>query len=138
MITGRCNFGVLIDEKQKHPSYPATGKAKGEATWRCKECHGWDYKGSSGTYSKGKHYTGIKGIQGYIGKDPEKIMEILKDDTHALRNILKNDALEALSLFVAYGQIDMDIYIDRSSKKSNGDAINGGRYFYSTCKRCHG
>jgi len=26
-----------------HPAYPAAGKKKGKTTWRCKECHGWDY-----------------------------------------------------------------------------------------------
>jgi thiosulfate dehydrogenase len=52
---------VLIGKT--HPSYPAEGKVKGDSTWRCKECHGWDYKGKAGAYSSGKHYTGIKGAR---------------------------------------------------------------------------
>ena len=31
-----------------HPSYPAEGKNSGESSWRCKECHGWDYRGKDG------------------------------------------------------------------------------------------
>ena len=27
----------------RHPAYSAAGQKDGAATWRCKECHGWDY-----------------------------------------------------------------------------------------------
>jgi thiosulfate dehydrogenase len=34
-----------MDEPQgTHPSYPKAGKKTGAGTWRCKECHGWDYE----------------------------------------------------------------------------------------------
>jgi len=34
-----------------------------ENQWRCKECHGWDYKGHSGTYNEDSdHYTDIPGL----------------------------------------------------------------------------
>ncbi|MDI6800760.1 MAG: hypothetical protein QMD01_01690, partial [Thermodesulfovibrionales bacterium] len=57
---------LRVKADKTHPSYPAEGKQKGAATWRCKECHGWDYKGKDGDYSKGNaRYTGIKGITGY-------------------------------------------------------------------------
>ena len=121
-----------------HPSYPAEGKQEGKNTWRCKECHGWDYKGAAGAYSSGSHYTGIKGIRAYAHQDPAKIVKVLKDDTHALGALAGDDALESLSLFVAYGQIDMDLYIDRTTKKSIGDPANGGRIYLSTCTKCHG
>ena len=51
---------------EKHPLYPADGKyaSKNSSNWRCKECHGWDYRGKDGAYAEGKHYTGIKGICG--------------------------------------------------------------------------
>jgi cysteine-rich repeat protein len=39
-------------------SNPATGGT----TWRCKECHGWDYKGVAGQYGAGPHRTGFGGI----------------------------------------------------------------------------
>jgi thiosulfate dehydrogenase len=31
-----------------HPSYPAASEQKGDTTWRCIECHGWDYLGAAG------------------------------------------------------------------------------------------
>src|SRR5690606_23615614 len=33
-------------------------------TWRCKECHGWDYKGVLGQYGSGGHATGFAGVLG--------------------------------------------------------------------------
>ena len=36
-----------------HPSYPHQGGKYGkDASWRCKECHGWDYRGNEGAYPR--------------------------------------------------------------------------------------
>src|SRR4030065_2090289 len=129
-------LGVKIDKT--HPSYPADGKQKGADTWRCKECHGWDYKGKAGAYSKGSHFRGITGIRSYANQKPEQIIKILKDNTHAFGNMIPDKELEALAIFVAYGQIDVDLYIDRSAQKSIGDSASGSRIFLSTCIKCQG
>ncbi len=131
-----AELGIKIDKT--HPSYPAAGRKKGASTWRCKECHGWDYKGKAGAYSKGSHYTGITGIRSYANIDLSDIKNILKNDTHAFGNMLPEDSLDALALFVSQGQIDMDLYIDRKTKKSIGDRSNGGRIYAATCVKCHG
>jgi thiosulfate dehydrogenase len=139
--------GILYDNwlaqtrvkiKKNHPSYPPVGKQKGETTWRCKECHGWDYKGSSGAYSEGSHYTGIRGIRAFANQAPRIIMDILNDKNHLLGEFLDKKAMESLALFVAYGQVDMDLYVDRKTRKSIGDPANGGRIYLSTCIKCHG
>ena len=139
--------GILYDNwyseldvkiEKTHPSYPSEGKKKGASTWRCKECHGWDYRGKDGAYSKGGHYTGIKGITVYANKNPDEIIKILKNDTHALGDMIPENAYRALTLFVAYGQIDMDKYIYRASKRATGNIKNGARIYSSTCVRCHG
>ncbi len=129
-------IGIKINET--HPSYPAAGKKKGGSTWRCKECHGWDYKGAAGAYRTGSHYSGIGGIRAYANLDPINIVKILKDKTHSFGNRIPDSELEAISFFVAYGQIDMDLYIDRRTNKSIGDPVNGGRIYLSTCVKCHG
>jgi len=129
-------FGVKI--AKTHPSYPAEGTINGVDTWRCKECHGWDYKGQAGDYSKGRHYTGIKGIRDYAYHAPEKIIKILKDDTHLFKTMIPENALEALALFVSYGQIDMDPYVDRNTKKAVGKPKDGARIYLTTCIKCHG
>src|SRR3989304_10438538 len=41
-----------------------TNTRSGGDTWRCKECHGWDYKGKDGAYGSGSHLTGFFGVMG--------------------------------------------------------------------------
>ncbi len=133
-------YGALGKEAPKttHPAYPKAGKQEGASTWRCKECHGWDYKGASGAYSKGSHYTGIGGIRDMTHAPIDATVAILKDKTHGYGNLIPEKDLEALAHFVAHGQIDADNYIDRTSKKVKGNPANGERIFQTTCARCHG
>ena len=48
---------------------PNSNSKTGASTHRCKSCHGWDYKGKNGDYSKGKYMTGINGIESYIQRE---------------------------------------------------------------------
>jgi thiosulfate dehydrogenase len=122
----------------KHPAYPAAGKKKGADTWRCKECHGWDYKGRDGLYGTGSHFTGIRGIQAFQGKSPEAVVRILKDHRHGFDAVMYDRALRLIAGFVVEGQLDMDKYIERGSKKARGDASRGRQLFMDNCFRCHG
>ena len=125
--------------KETHPAYPKTSKKTGRTTWRCKECHGWDYKGKDGYYGKGDNYTGIKGIRTFDGGDPVKVAAILKDKNHALtEHMLKPGDFEDLAFFVTKGQVDMDKYIDSQTKKAKGDATKGEGYYNTICAKCHG
>ena len=123
-----------------HPSYPAAGKfiKNTKATWRCKECHGWDYRGRDGAYGKGRHFTNIVGIQGMVDAEPESIIAVLTDDNHRYEGLLYEQELLDLAIFVSYGQVDMDIYIDRETKKARGDATGGKIFFNTICANCHG
>ena len=49
----------------------------GPDTWRCKECHGWDYKGVSGAYGTGSHKTGVAGIFGTT-KTAQELFDLIK------------------------------------------------------------
>jgi thiosulfate dehydrogenase len=129
---------LLVNIDKTHPSYPDSAQKKGPDTWRCKECHGWDYKGRDGDYSKGSHYTGIKGIREYADRDPLEVVKVLKDSTHAFGKMLSDNDYDALALFVSFGQLNMDLYINRETNKAIGDMASGGRIFLSTCIKCHG
>lgn len=125
--------------KETHPAYPTAGKQSGSGTWRCKECHGWDYKGADGAYSKGSHFTGIKGIRAMAGADVAKIAAIIRDTTHRYSaDMISDKAVAKLALFVSAGQIDMDLYIDRATKTAKGDAERGARFYQTICAVCHG
>jgi thiosulfate dehydrogenase len=121
-----------------HASYPHKGGKYGkDASWRCKECHGWDYKGKDGAYASGGHATGIKGIAGAAGKDPAAIVAILKDKTHGYGDKqLSAKDMEDLALFVSKGQVDMGKYV--ADKKAKGNAAKGEVYFNTICAGCHG
>jgi thiosulfate dehydrogenase len=122
-----------------HPAYPATSKQKGAGTWRCKECHGWDYKGKDGAYGKGGRYTGIKGVRDFVGVPPDRIASVVRDKTHGYTEaMIPNRAVSTLALFVSRGQMDMDPYIDRATKKAKGDPKRGARFYQTVCAMCHG
>lgn len=136
------NWGKVLGKElpaETHPAYPASGKQKGEATWRCKECHGWDYKGADGAYGKGSHYTGIKGLRAMVGADPKAIAKIITDDKHRYTEaMIGRREVEKLALFVSLGQIDMDQHIDRATRKSRGEAGRGAPTYQTICAVCHG
>jgi len=132
---------VLLKEppKDTHPAYPKEGKKEGASTWRCKECHGWDYRGVDGAYGKGSHYTGIKGIRGWVGGSTDEIAKIIRNDMHGFTaELLPDAAVERLALFVSRGQVDMPQYIDYATKTARGDATRGARFYQAICSVCHG
>ena len=122
-----------------HPAYANKAGEYGSAdSWRCKECHGWDYKGKDGAYGKGKHETGIAGIAGAAGKDPAALAASFRAAPHSYTDKqLSDDDLQALALFVSAGQIDMSKYLDADGKPK-GDGTKGEAYFNTLCAGCHG
>ena len=128
------------EPKKSHPAYPADKKYAGKpkANWRCKECHGWDGKGVDGAYASGKHSTGIKGINGMIGADADKIIAVLKSDTHGYAGKMEDQDFQDLANFVSRGQVDMSKYIDYATKSpKGGNASKGAAYFNTICVGCH-
>ncbi len=136
------NWAVATDAqepKENHPAYPTWGKKKGSATWRCKECHGWDYKGRDGAYKKGSHYTGIKGLIHLVGKSPRIVQVAIRDGRHGYTAAqISDEVLERLALFVTRGQHDADHFIVRETRRARGDAGLGERIFQNVCAACHG
>ncbi len=130
----------------RHPAYPkqASNATVPEANWRCKECHGWDYKGLDGAYGKGLHRTGIKGIRALAGSDPREVIELLMDTNHRYygkrwyQAPLDRQDLIDLANFVSRGQIDMDEYIDPKTGAAKGDPKRRKDEFNVLCATCHG
>lgn len=123
-----------------NPAYPASGQQTGEVTWRCKECHGWDYQGASGIYRQGSHFTGISGIMGAQGRPVEAIMRTLRDDNHPYTTeMISDDEMQRVALFVSQGLVDMRSFLDYETRTVNaGDADRGREIFQTTCAACHG
>lgn len=125
--------------KETHMSWPASNtKKKGNATHRCKSCHGWDYMGKDGAYASGSYKTGITGLRNHAGGDPAKVVAVLNDKTHGYGGKMDGATMSALAMFVTQGQVDMDKYIERKSKKAMGNPAKGKDYFGTLCVNCHG
>lgn len=121
-----------------HPAYPLVGKQSGAATWRCKECHGWDYKGRDGAYAKGSHFTGIIGIRRWDGAEEDDVEKILIDANHRYDRVLTPEAIDQLAEFVTKGQLDMDPLISAVDKQVQADPIQGKALYQKACANCHG
>jgi len=130
----------ITSPTKSHPAYPKSGKKTGASTWRCKECHGWDYRGRNGAYGSGSsHFTGIKGIRDMEGKPVKFIKSIVRDKLHGYSSTMIPDiALDNLALFISKGQLDMMKYIDSNTKKVTGNSKRGAIFFETICANCHG
>ncbi|MBI2854780.1 MAG: c-type cytochrome [Chloroflexi bacterium] len=120
-----------------------TNTRKGTDTWRCKECHGWDYKGKGGAYSKGSHYTGFVGVyDAGVSKSKEQLVQILKGSTdyrHDFSKLLDGQSQTDLAAFLSQSLVNVNPYIDYATKKPiGGNAARGSQLFSSVCAACHG
>lgn len=122
----------------RHASYPVEGNAKPSDTWRCKECHGWDYLGKQGAYGTGSHSTGIGGILNSQDQSVTAILDVLSSDTHGYDAVLPVEALQQIALFVSEGQIDMRPIINYENKSVSGNTMQGKTTFSNICADCHG
>ena len=123
-----------------HPAYQGTPPKGVEprTTWRCKECHGWDYRGRDGAASTAENKTAAVGIHRLAGGDPGEIMTRFSDARHAYGGLLSpRDRLD-LANFVSRGQFDMDEVIDRMNGKSRGRPERYTSHYHTICAPCHG
>jgi len=128
-----------------HPLWASqsTNKSTGSATWRCKECHGWDYKGKDGAYGKGRRYTGFPGAWGAAQKKTAaELAAFLGDRANAKHNAFtafRPADIADLANFLKYGLVDMAKYVDYATKKPIGaDAARGKSAYDKLCTGCHG
>lgn len=125
-----------MTENQPLWATQTTNTRTGNDTWRCKECHGWDYKGKDGRYGSGSHMTGFPGILAAKDKPAEELLAALKGENHDFSQYMNDDQLNALVAFMQQVQ-DLAPYIN-DDKTVNGDAANGKTLFESNCAMCHG
>ena len=133
-------FAVIGAEKPKdtHPAWPASNtKKKGNATHRCKSCHGWDLMGKDGAYASGSYKTGIKGLKHMQSAPNSKVIAAMKDSTHGYSGKMSAQDFTDLANFVTKGQINMETFIDRNTKKVKGNVSQGERYYNTVCAGCH-
>ena len=128
-----------------HPLWKtqSTNKRKGYSTYRCKECHGWDYRGKAGAYGKGSHFTGFKGV--YAASQTMSIKELeaaLRGSTnkgHDFSVYLADNDISDLAMFMKRGVIDLTDFVNSYGVVIKGNENNGGYIFMNKCMtECHG
>ncbi len=126
-------------------STQTTNSRSGSDTWRCKECHGWDYQGVAGAYSSGSHKTGFAGVYAARLEPADHVFEHIETEAHDFSAVLSDDDLLDLTKFITTELINVGTYVDLTTKASNGDATAGKVLYESTdattgggCITCHG
>ncbi len=122
-----------------HPLYPSDAKKSGTSTWRCKECHGWDYIGSKGRYRNGSHFTGITGVYNVRAEKAESLFNGLtrKETQHDFSEYLSRSQVWSLVKFLREGQAAIEPVIDGKGQ-AKGSAIQGKALYDAQCSSCHG
>jgi thiosulfate dehydrogenase len=126
-----------------HPLYPEFGEQAGSTTFRCKECHGWDYKGRDGAYGSGSHFTDIAGIDGTI-LTPQELFDLLTADPNVTPNghnmgafgMDDQDVWDVVQMTLE-GVVDADAHIDETGAFTGSELI-GQNTYPSACGSCHG
>lgn len=120
-----------------------TNTRSGGDTWRCSECHGWDYRGAEGEYQTGSHFTGFPNLLTLVaGLKVEDIVNHLNgklDPAHDFSTYLDDASITQLAEFLKYGVIDDSAYINPIALRViEPDFSHGQELFQSTCQTCHG
>ncbi|HSR46689.1 MAG TPA: c-type cytochrome [Anaerolineales bacterium] len=119
----------------------STNERSGGDTWRCKECHGWDYAGADGAYGSGSHFTGFPGVFGAQDKSAEELLQMLSGEVDADHDYsaMGPEALTDLITFLKEALVDLAPVIDASAKAPVAfDAGHGQELYSSACTACHG
>lgn len=130
---------------ENHPLWKmqSNNKRSGYDTYRCKECHGWDYRGKDGAYSKGSHYTGFTGIYKAAEKMSVKELEaVLRGSTnkeHDFSKYISENDIADLALFMKKGLINTNRFVSSDGAPVKGNPNTGRNIFTNTCTHmCHG
>jgi thiosulfate dehydrogenase len=113
----------------------------GGDTWRCKECHGWDYKGADGAYSSGSHFTGFAGVIQMAGSDPNEVFAAMQGATnpdHDFSAVMDEQALIDLALFISQEIVDYSQFVGDDKAALSTDIAAGNDLYQETCSECHG
>lgn len=117
-----------------------TNERSGGDTWRCKECHGWDYKGAEGAYGSGSHMTGFPGVFDAQSKSLEELVAQIGGEVDPEHDFsaMGEEAMADLATFIKEGLADYTPLIDADKQAVGGDAANGDALYAATCAACHG
>ncbi|MCH8150154.1 MAG: hypothetical protein IH987_19615 [Planctomycetes bacterium] len=129
----------------EHFLYPEVGEQTGNDTFRCNECHGWDYKGADGTYADGSHFTGIPGVLGSTLSALDQFDIVMSNtvvDGHSFASfgLTERDGWDLVA-FLQSLVIDTDGFINGAGQFIGDEAAGESGYTsggFPSCTLCHG
>jgi thiosulfate dehydrogenase len=135
----------VVDADEPDADHPlwatqTTNERSGSTTWRCKECHGWDYKGAAGAYGSGSHFTGFSGIFDTQDKSADDLTGAMTGDIadHDFSDLFSDDDVANIVAFIRGGLDDYGQFIADDKTVTGGDLGNGETLYESICTVCHG
>ncbi len=118
----------------------STNTRSGGDSWRCKECHGWDYKGAEGAYGSGSHFTGFPGVFDVQSESFDTIVTFINGSANSDHDFsaMGDEAINDLATFLKFNLVDVSPLINPETKAAiGGDTVNGETLF-AACSACHG
>lgn len=138
------NWLAITDAKTEgnHPLYPAASEKSGKSTWRCKECHGWDYIGMEGRYASGSHYTGIQGLFPPVLTKWQAYEEIKEGHGYGDGELTDEDIWDLVA-FYKEGMYDINFILNPDGSFRGNEATGQGLFENgigggTSCTTCHG
>ncbi|TPV92476.1 MAG: hypothetical protein B7733_25525 [Myxococcales bacterium FL481] len=118
---------------------PAANQRRGADTWRCAECHGWDYLGEAGEYGRNSHRTGFPGVWSARKRDVGELFEVIAEGGpgHTFTPVLSNQDIADVVKFVREGTVHRDEFV-HGPGIAHGVAARGQSRFEMHCVGCHG
>lgn len=127
-----------------HPiwSRQTNNTVAGIETWRCVNCHGWDYQGKDGAYGFGPYSTGFPSILEASSESSDYLRGALtgeNDAQHDFSSLMNEEELDSVLAFIQTGLVDDNEYIDIFTRKViDGNLANGKEKYQEACASCHG
>jgi cytochrome c553 len=117
-----------------------TNTRSGGDSWRCKECHGWDYQGAAGAYGSGSHFTGFPGVFAVQSASFDTIVAAIDGSANPDHDFstMGEEAVNNLATFLKSYLIDVSPLIDSETKEAVGGDPAHGEELYTACTACHG
>ena len=129
---------------EQQPLWPtgSGGSVPPLLTWRCVNCHGWDYAGSSGSSLTGVYRTlDYPSLFGVTADEPEEIFPILNgvnNPDHDFIPPLAAQDLRDLAAFLSSSLVQPGLIADPNTAIASGTAVVGEIAYAEYCLSCHG
>jgi thiosulfate dehydrogenase len=128
-----------------HPADAAASSSEagttevGRSTWRCADCHGWDYQGASGPSARGASRAGVGSLLDAAKRPSQALFEAIRGlgTPHDFAASLTPADVWDLVAFVRHGVADTSPSVCGGGF-AQGNATTGGPLFTASCATCHG